>query len=236
MLHAGWRGLATGMIASGVQAMRELGADGRASAAIGPGAGPCCYEAGEEVHEPFAGDRRGARRPQPRSQGDRPPPTARARGSAHIADIGICTICSDPGSAVLPSPRPRDDRPPGGRGVVDLIHGLTGRDGGGQPGARLASAIAAAGRDPGEVEILAAVKYLPAEELAALADGGVTVVGENRAQELAAKARRRTGRVHLGLHRPAAEPQGQASSCRTSATSTRSHRLRAGPARAPRRP
>ena len=38
-----------------------------------------------------------------------------------------------------------------------------------------------------EVEILAAIKYLPAAELAALADGGVTVVGENRAQELIAK-------------------------------------------------
>ena len=47
--------------------------------------------------------------------------------------------------------------------------------------------IADAGRGPDEVEILAAVKYLPAAELAALADGGVTVVGENRAQELIAK-------------------------------------------------
>ena len=47
--------------------------------------------------------------------------------------------------------------------------------------------IADAGRDPAEVEILAAIKYLPAAELAALADGGVTVVGENRAQELIAK-------------------------------------------------
>ncbi len=47
--------------------------------------------------------------------------------------------------------------------------------------------IADAGRNPAEVEILAAVKYLPAAELAALADGGVTVVGENRAQELVAK-------------------------------------------------
>jgi PLP dependent protein len=47
--------------------------------------------------------------------------------------------------------------------------------------------IADVGRDPAEVEILAAIKYLPAAELAALADGGVTVVGENRAQELIAK-------------------------------------------------
>ena len=52
---------------------------------------------------------------------------------------------------------------------------------------RVREAIADAGRDPAEVEILAAVKYLPAECLAALAEGGVTLVGENRAQELAAK-------------------------------------------------
>jgi PLP dependent protein len=45
---------------------------------------------------------------------------------------------------------------------------------------------AAGGRD---VRILAAVKYLPVDDLAALAAGGVTVVGENRAQELEAKAR-----------------------------------------------
>jgi hypothetical protein len=71
--------------------------------------------------------------------------------------------------------------------MVDLVHGLRAevvvRN---LEQAR--AAIAAAGRDPGEVEILAAVKYLPAEELDALAEGGVTVVGENRAQELVAKA------------------------------------------------
>jgi PLP dependent protein len=55
-------------------------------------------------------------------------------------------------------------------------------------------AIAAAGRDPAEVEILAAVKYLPAAELAALADGGVTLVGENRAQDLVTKAAAVPGR------------------------------------------
>jgi len=47
--------------------------------------------------------------------------------------------------------------------------------------------IAAAGRDPGEVELLAAVKYVPLGELPKLAEAGVALVGENRAQELAAK-------------------------------------------------
>ncbi len=52
---------------------------------------------------------------------------------------------------------------------------------------RIREVIADTGRDPGEVEILAAVKYLPAECLAALHEGGIRVVGENRQQELAVK-------------------------------------------------
>ena len=38
-----------------------------------------------------------------------------------------------------------------------------------------------------EVEVLAAIKYVEADDLPALAEAGVTLVGENRAQELAAK-------------------------------------------------
>jgi PLP dependent protein len=52
---------------------------------------------------------------------------------------------------------------------------------------RVRAEIAAAGRS-GQVEILAAVKYLPLEELGVLADAGVGLLGENRAQDLAAKA------------------------------------------------
>jgi pyridoxal phosphate enzyme (YggS family) len=71
--------------------------------------------------------------------------------------------------------------------VVDLIRGLTAE----RVRANLEHVsvqIAAAGRDPAEVQILAAVKYLPVGELEALALGGVRLVGENRAQELVAKA------------------------------------------------
>lgn len=42
--------------------------------------------------------------------------------------------------------------------------------------------------DREDVEVLAAVKYVAAEELGALAEAGVTLVGENRAQELERKA------------------------------------------------
>ncbi|HEY2439475.1 MAG TPA: YggS family pyridoxal phosphate-dependent enzyme, partial [Solirubrobacteraceae bacterium] len=77
--------------------------------------------------------------------------------------------------------------------MADLIRGLTAdcvRDN----LERVRERIAATGRDPADVEILAAVKYLPVEELAALAEGGVTLVGENRAQELVAKADAMPGR------------------------------------------
>lgn len=52
---------------------------------------------------------------------------------------------------------------------------------------RVRERIAAANRDPEAVELLAAVKYVPAAELPALAAAGVRLVGENRAQELTAK-------------------------------------------------
>jgi YfiH family protein len=93
-LHAGWRGLAAGVIAEGVRALRELGASGRLEAAIGPGAGPCCYEVGEEVHAVFAAcDAR---------QRDNLDLKAIARGQLvasgidAVHDVGMCTICSDP--------------------------------------------------------------------------------------------------------------------------------------------
>jgi pyridoxal phosphate enzyme (YggS family) len=47
--------------------------------------------------------------------------------------------------------------------------------------------IAGAGRDPGEVRVCAAIKYVPVDELGALAEAGVAIVGENRAQDLVEK-------------------------------------------------
>ena len=41
-----------------------------------------------------------------------------------------------------------------------------------------------------ELEILAATKYVPLDEMGALADAGVTLVGENRLQDLEAKRQR----------------------------------------------
>ncbi len=54
--------------------------------------------------------------------------------------------------------------------------------------AELDAAAARAGRPPGSVEILAATKYVATEDIGALDAAGVTLLGENRAQDLAAKA------------------------------------------------
>ena len=52
---------------------------------------------------------------------------------------------------------------------------------------RIAAAAERGGRDGAEVELVAAVKYVAADDLAALAEAGVTVAGCNQAQELLAK-------------------------------------------------
>jgi PLP dependent protein len=49
---------------------------------------------------------------------------------------------------------------------------------------RVRERIERAGRDPAEVEVLAAIKYVPVEELPVLAEAGIELVGENRAQDL----------------------------------------------------
>jgi PLP dependent protein len=45
----------------------------------------------------------------------------------------------------------------------------------------------------GDAELLAAVKYVPLEEIGVLAEAGVTLLGENRAQDLQAKAQAHPG-------------------------------------------
>jgi uncharacterized pyridoxal phosphate-containing UPF0001 family protein len=52
---------------------------------------------------------------------------------------------------------------------------------------RVRERIAAAGGDPARVEVCAAVKYVPATALGALAEGGVALVGENRVPDLLEK-------------------------------------------------
>jgi PLP dependent protein len=78
--------------------------------------------------------------------------------------------------------------------VAELITGLDAAQVRGNL-ERVREEIAEAGRDPAEVEVLAAVKYVALEELGVLAEAGITTVGENRAQELEAKAAAWAGRA-----------------------------------------
>ena len=91
MLHCGWRGLAAGVLEEGVGSVRELAGPGPLWALIGPGAGPCCYEVGPEVHEALGV-------PRHRALLDLPG-VARARllaaGVADVRDVGLCTICDE---------------------------------------------------------------------------------------------------------------------------------------------
>jgi len=95
-VHGGWRGLAGGILAEGIAALRELGARGPVTAAIGPGAGGCCYEVGEEVHAHFAehdarvGERNLDLKRIARRQ-------LEEAGAAEVHDTGLCTMCADPG-------------------------------------------------------------------------------------------------------------------------------------------
>ena len=77
--------------------------------------------------------------------------------------------------------------------MVELIRGLRAEVIRGNL-ERVRSEIAAVGRDPTSVQILAAVKYVPVDELGVLAEAGIELVGENRAQDLVSKAEAYPGR------------------------------------------
>lgn len=89
MVHAGWRGLAAGVLEEGVRALRELAGEQPIVAILGPGAGPCCYEVGPEVHRAFGGAHNGRNIDLPAIARDR----LLGAGVAEVRDVGACTIC-----------------------------------------------------------------------------------------------------------------------------------------------
>lgn len=94
MLHAGWRGLAEGILRVGVGAVGELaGADGRVQAAIGPGIRACCYEVGEEVHQAFAAYGSGARSSNNLDLAAVATAQLQRAGVEVVHDLGLCTAC-----------------------------------------------------------------------------------------------------------------------------------------------
>jgi YfiH family protein len=95
MLHAGWRGLAAGVLEEGVHALGELAgsANGSMSAVIGPGAGACCYEVGPDVQEALGSPSgRRATNIDLRAIARR---RLLAAGVADVRDIDECTICGE---------------------------------------------------------------------------------------------------------------------------------------------
>jgi YfiH family protein len=93
MLHAGWRGLAGGVLAEGARAVRELGAHGTLRAAVGPGAGGCCYEVGDEVRARFAPEHADGRRLDLKAAAAA---QLRDLGVEEVHDSALCTLCGDP--------------------------------------------------------------------------------------------------------------------------------------------
>lgn len=91
-LHGGWRGLADGILAEGVAALRDVGGSGPITALLGPAARGCCYAVGEAVHARFAAyDAR---------DGDNLdlPAVARAQlrdEGVEVHDVGLCTMCDE---------------------------------------------------------------------------------------------------------------------------------------------
>jgi YfiH family protein len=102
MAHAGWRGVAAGIVEATIRTMTErLGCDpGDVWAGIGPTIGPCCYEVGPDVAaEIEAASPPGARvvrRDNGRIHADLPAAVSaqlRAAGVEQIEDAGLCTAC-----------------------------------------------------------------------------------------------------------------------------------------------
>jgi YfiH family protein len=92
MVHAGWRGLAAGVLEQGVRVVSELGRGAEIVAIVGPCAGRCCYEVGAEVHALFAGEHRDGSYIDLRAIAHQ---RLLAAGVAHVGDVLACTICDE---------------------------------------------------------------------------------------------------------------------------------------------
>ncbi len=92
ILHAGWRGLAAGVLEQGTRAVIERTGASRIVGVIGPAAGRCCYEVGDEVRAAFGNGHCKGRHIDLRA-------IARQRlldaGVSVIGELEACTICDE---------------------------------------------------------------------------------------------------------------------------------------------
>jgi polyphenol oxidase len=90
-VHAGWRGLAAGVLEEGIAALRDVGGSGPITAAIGPAACGRCYEVGDEVRAAFGMEPAGGPEPIDLKA------IARERlDDATVYDVGLCTMHDEP--------------------------------------------------------------------------------------------------------------------------------------------
>ena len=206
VLHAGWRGLLAGIVEAGVAAL---------------GGGPC------RARRSARGSGRAATRSATRSP--RRSASASATRSSRGRNLDLHEAAERAlraaglrrgrarralhllrgGALLLPPPRPGPHRPPGDRCRYRLSVVRENY-------ARIRDEVG-----PG-VTVVAATKYVTADELGVLAEAGVEVVGENRLQDLDGEARALRRRVPLALHRPPPVAQGAATSRSSASSATRS--------------
>jgi YfiH family protein len=91
-VHAGWHGLGDRVIAAAVEAITPAG---YLTAAIGPAAGVCCYEVGDDLRERFRAydAARGSNLDLKKIAHAQ----LRAAGVRQIHDVDLCTISAPPG-------------------------------------------------------------------------------------------------------------------------------------------
>jgi polyphenol oxidase len=113
VLHAGWRGLLGGIAGLGAEAV-----GGRLAACVGPGIGPCCYEVGPEVAEPFAAAF-GADVVRGRNL-DLPTAAERALRAAGVETVERIDLCTNCNPDLFFSHR-RTGKPRGAQGVIARV-------------------------------------------------------------------------------------------------------------------
>lgn len=89
LVHAGWRGVAKGILGEATAAVEA------AAAAVGPGIGSCCYEVGDEVRDTFAGLGEGVAAGRMLDLSEVARRLLAEAGVERIEVAGLCTSCEE---------------------------------------------------------------------------------------------------------------------------------------------